>query len=240
MRNPTWTRDELILSLDFYMRHKPSFPGKTSAEIRELSDLLNRMDAKTSLSRDEKYRNVNGTYMKLMNFRRFDPDYDGGGLQRGGKDEKIVWDLFAENLVHLRRTAEAIVKVVGSPHSYDATLPETADDLFEEDALEGSILTREHRFRERNATLIKRKKDRHLAAHGSISCEACGFDFLSFYGSRGEGFIECHHRKPVSELHHGERTKLSDLALLCSNCHRMIHRQRPWLSITQLKDLIAR
>lgn len=239
MRNPKWTRDELILSLDFYMRFKPNFPGKTSSEIQELSDLLNRMGAKTSGDRDEKYRNANGTYMKLMNFRRFDPDYEGGGLQRGGKDEEVVWDLFAERPDDLRKTALAISELVGESDE-NQPLPDIADDPFEEDALEGRVLTREHRYRERDASLIKRKKDKHISQHGEVSCEACGFDFLDVYGERGEGFIECHHTKPVSELRLGERTKLSDLVLLCSNCHRMIHRKRPWLSIAQLKDLMRR
>jgi predicted HNH restriction endonuclease len=54
------------------------------------------------------------------------------------------------------------------------------------------------------------------------------------YGARGEGFIECHHTKPVESLGDDTPTKLSDLALLCSNCHRMIHAKRPWLSLAEL------
>ena len=39
-RNPPWNRDELIVTLDFYLRHTPSIPGKKSSEISELSGLL--------------------------------------------------------------------------------------------------------------------------------------------------------------------------------------------------------
>ena len=35
-----------------------------------------------------------------------------------------------------------------------------------------------------------------------------------------------------------EKTKLEDLVLLCSNCHRMVHRSKPWLSIEGLKRII--
>lgn len=35
------------------------------------------------------------------------------------------------------------------------------------------------------------------------------------------------------------RTRLSDLALLCSNCHRMIHRRRPFASIDELRQKIT-
>jgi hypothetical protein len=32
--NPDWTRDELILALDFYLQHRPNPPGKNSQEIQ--------------------------------------------------------------------------------------------------------------------------------------------------------------------------------------------------------------
>ena len=111
-------------------------------------------------------------------------------------------------------------------------------DEEEEEGEEGQILTRTHRYRERNTKLVKRKKERVLKEQGTLSCEVCGFDFVKVYGDRGNGFIECHHTKPVSELKVGERTKISDLSLVCSNCHRMIHTKRPWLSVEELKDVI--
>ena len=58
------------------------------------------------------------------------------------------------------------------------------------------------------------------------------------YSARGRGFIECHHSKPVHTLVEGTRTKLEDLALLCANCHRMVHATRPWLSISELRAMI--
>ena len=46
------------------------------------------------------------------------------------------------------------------------------------------------------------------------------------YGEIGEGFIEAHHLKPLHTLT-GEKVALDpvkDFAVLCSNCHKMIHR----------------
>lgn len=37
----------------------------------------------------------------------------------------------------------------------------------------------------------------------------------------------------------GEETKIEDIAIVCSNCHRMLHRKRPWLSINELKQLLT-
>ena len=69
----------------------------------------------------------------------------------------------------------------------------------------------------------------------------CGFDFKDKYGELGEGFAECHHTIPVSELKDNQKTTLSDLSILCANCHRMIHRASSkgiTLSIDELKEKI--
>jgi 5-methylcytosine-specific restriction protein A len=74
-----------------------------------------------------------------------------------------------------------------------------------------------------------------------LRCEVCGFDFEEVYGELGEGFIEVHHKKPVSE---GERIidwdNLNDnLVMLCSNCHRMIHRGKArMITVEELKCII--
>lgn len=95
MTNPVWTRDELIITLQFYLTHAPSIPGKTSPKILKLSELLNRLQLKMGGPIPQKFRNPNGVYMKLMNFRRFDPEYHGKGLQRGNRDEAVVWNLYS-------------------------------------------------------------------------------------------------------------------------------------------------
>ncbi len=71
----------------------------------------------------------------------------------------------------------------------------------------------------------------------SFDCAVCGFDFEETYGIIGKGFIECHHNRPISNMRPGDKTKLSDLVAVCSNCHRMLHRE-PW--ILTVADLRAR
>jgi 5-methylcytosine-specific restriction enzyme A len=77
-----------------------------------------------------------------------------------------------------------------------------------------------------------------LKAKGKLECEACSFDFGVTYGERGKGFIEAHHIKPVHTLVAGEKTRLEDLVMLCSNCHRIVHTKRPWLTVAELRLLI--
>ncbi|MGY0216457.1 HNH endonuclease [Endozoicomonadaceae bacterium StTr2] len=70
-----------------------------------------------------------------------------------------------------------------------------------------------------------------------IRCFVCDFDFESRYGSLGAGFIHIHHLKPLSEI--GEAYELNpaeDLRPLCPNCHAMVHRHKPALSVEALRD----
>lgn len=77
------------------------------------------------------------------------------------------------------------------------------------------------------------------AETGRLACEVCGFEFSKAYGDLGEGFIEAHHLVALSEAG-VSKTRLVDLAVLCSNCHRMAHRRRPWPSVRQLRDLMGK
>lgn len=92
-----------------------------------------------------------------------------------------------------------------------------------------------HAKAERNQTLIREAKRHFKNQHGRLFCEACGFEFLPHYGERGRDFIEAHHSKPISTLSGQVPTTITDLDMVCSNCHRMLHR-RPWISVQELRD----
>lgn len=240
--NPDWTRDELIVALDFYLRCRPNPPNKNSEEILTFSKNLQRLGGKLlpSEQRSETFRNPNGVYMKLMNFRRLDPEYtaDGRkGLTRGAKSEEEVWAEFAKNPKRCHETATAILNALIDPEvGGKESIVAEASGI--EEAVEGRLLTRKHLIRERNKMLVESKKKQVKARTGKIVCEVCGFDFGAQYGSHGEGFIECHHTKPLATLFDGHKTHINDLVLLCANCHRMIHRSKHWLTIQQLKALL--
>ncbi|WP_049867641.1 HNH endonuclease [Paenibacillus sp. D9] len=102
---------------------------------------------------------------------------------------------------------------------------------------EGKIAFVLHKKRERNPKLIKEAKRLFIKKHGRLFCEACKFDFQQVYGVRGVDFIEVHHKKLISEMREGETTKVEDIAMLCSNCHRMIHR-KPMITVERLAESI--
>ncbi len=79
-----------------------------------------------------------------------------------------------------------------------------------------------------------------LKTIGFLACEVCDFNFEDKYKSLGRGFAECHHRKPLSELTQENKIQLKDLAIVCANCHRMLHRTRPLKTVEELKKMINR
>lgn len=100
---------------------------------------------------------------------------------------------------------------------------------------EGRRRLRQHWAIERDRGLVAMKKER-ARQDGRLCCEVCGFDFVAEYGPLGDNFIEVHHKIPLASLEQSRATKLSDLALLCANCHRMVHRRDPLLGIAELRS----
>jgi 5-methylcytosine-specific restriction protein A len=104
---------------------------------------------------------------------------------------------------------------------------------------EGKIVERTHKARERNTQVIQIAKENFKIRHGKLFCEVCGFDFERAYGQIGKDFIEGHHTIAVSEMQPDHKTKPEDIAMLCANCHRMVHKQRPWLTMDNLRLILS-
>ncbi len=117
---------------------------------------------------------------------------------------------------------------------FDIEDAESDDDEFPE----GGFIKKTHLARERDPKVVAAAKKKFKAKNGKLYCEVCEFDFEKNYGSIGKDFIEAHHTIPVSMMSRNHKTKASDLAMVCSNCHRMLHRKRPWLSINELKLIL--
>ncbi|PGY11982.1 HNH endonuclease [Bacillus cereus] len=113
-------------------------------------------------------------------------------------------------------------------------------DLKEEFS-EGKQILKTHLSYERNSKVIPLAKEHFKQQHGGkLFCEICGFDFYETYGELGKDYIEGHHITPVSQLKEGEKTKIEDIIMVCSNCHRMLHRRKPWLNKKELYLLLNR
>ena len=109
--------------------------------------------------------------------------------------------------------------------------------------IEGQRLIRKHieiERAERNSAIARLAKYIALQrGNGHIKCECCQFDFREYYGDLGLEYIECHHKDFLSN---GVRvTRVEDLSLVCSNCHRMLHRRDSsgnFNNVQELREII--
>lgn len=228
--NPDWTVDETILALDLYLRRGRRNLGKADPDVVELSAVLNALPL--HVERGETFRNPAGVAMKISNIASVDPGH-AGGLPRRSRVDVQVWDRYHDDPDEVARLAQ----LLRAGAAGEFTVPDTPE-VEEDERPEGALLFRRHRVRERDAAVVRRKKAAVLKAGGVLACEVCDFDFAARYGPLGDGYIECHHLVPLSRSG-PVRTRLTDLALLCANCHRMVHRSAEWLTVGQLRERAA-
>ncbi len=219
----------MIIALNFYINHENKIPSKKSFEIEELSITLNKLAKKIGHVGDDTLRDTNGIYRTLLNLWYRER---GSTNLRIGKTMIRLWEHYRNNKQELVKLSKAILAHLAEDQPITFNYPEL------DNPLEGRLLVGTHLYRERNKQIVKQKKQQYLDEFGCLRCEACDFDFANTYGSRGKGFIECHHVIPLSELNVATKTKLNDLSLLCANCHRMIHSKRPWLNLENLSNLL--
>jgi 5-methylcytosine-specific restriction protein A len=107
----------------------------------------------------------------------------------------------------------------------------------EKEHTEGELRHALLEYRTRNSVVVREaKKQYKLKNNGSLPCEVCEFDFFDEYGELGLDFIEAHHKKPHAKQ--GERAiKVSDFSLVCSNCHRVLHRNEG-LTVERLRKIM--
>ncbi|MFE0840570.1 MrcB family domain-containing protein [Achromobacter insolitus] len=131
---------------------------------------------------------------------------------------------------------KAMLRLYGTLYEAETAGGFTAESVADEpEGLLYEDLTRlrMHARIERNAKLTKQVK----AKKGCV-CEVCNLDFGKIYGELGEGYIEAHHLRPLSTLK-GQKVPMDpefDFAVLCANCHRMIHRSEYISDVSEFRS----
>jgi 5-methylcytosine-specific restriction protein A len=232
--NPNWTREETTLALELYFKLGQKMPSSSDSEVVELSKYLRSMDIHRNADKNSSFRNPDGIAFKVGNLRAV---ATGKGLKNTSKMDQVVWDEFGTNVDAIRKYCDLVRLGVGSL----AAEPELdhMDDGLEFN--EGKVLTRVHKTRERNRGL-RNKLIKRLQAKNECHCEMCGVEPRNALGILSLKMFECHHIIPVSESMR-DKTKLSDLSLLCANCHRLLHaviaQEKKWLRIDEASSLLG-
>lgn len=113
---------------------------------------------------------------------------------------------------------------------------DAGDPDFLVSGIEGLERLARHLVRERKPALARKKKELARIQRGSLACEVCDFDFTVAYGDAGIDFCEVHHREPIASKRGARTTSMDHLAILCSNCHRMIHRTDPIVPVEVFRE----
>lgn len=230
-----WTRDEIILACELTRTNNWRPLGKKDRRVVALSVLLNENSLHPAHLRDETYRNPAGVARKTSDIATRHPNYSGRRTN-GSKLDEIVLNDFLLEPAKMQAVAAAIHAEIRQGHA----APPNEDDLDDEDlgVAEGRLLLVRHLKRERNRGLRDKKIASAKKAGRAVACEVCFFNFRTTYGPRGHDYIDVHHVLPL-HASGPTTTHLEDLALLCANCHRMIHRSNPWLTPKELEALLT-
>jgi hypothetical protein len=102
-------------------------------------------------------------------------------------------------------------------------------------AIEGDPRWFFHLRRERDRGIAEAKRNAAKQPDGSLVCEGCGFVSRSTYPGLEADLCEIHHRLPLAAGAAPVETSLNDLAVLCPNCHRAIHRTQPLMSVEEFR-----
>jgi 5-methylcytosine-specific restriction enzyme A len=236
-RNPTWVWDELVLACDMVVQNGWRGLEPKDPRVTKLSSLLQTLPLHAPSGRLPDFRNPNGVARKSFDIATAHPDYPGVATHGGATDKRVIAE-FLTRPAEMQAEAAALRAAAtrGDFAGLSNPVGDEDDDLA---ASEGRLLIRRHVARERDPRLRRRKIEAVLREGGSVTCETCGFDFAETYGDRGRGYIECHHIVPLHTTTGPRTTRPNDLALLCANCHRMIHARPPWLTPQELRSLLV-
>lgn len=249
---PISERELVIPALNIMAR----FDGEisTSTLIQELRSILKPSDHDATILEG---RNDDIFSQKVRNLRSHKTLEKPGLATYTSRGRQGYWSIteIGKRLVEKNLEASEVILQAPFPpaviQSSFGTLPTNTNSpspaAFDENVpvREGGAKTRLKNIYERS----QRLRDyviRQRMEQASLRCEVCDFDFEDFYGELGRGFIEVHHKIPIyCRKGQSEESRIAeavgDVAVLCSNCHRMVHRKRDqMMQVEDLRRILSR
>lgn len=153
------------------------------------------------------------------------------------KDERGIGPATIKGFVP-ELTAKVLKKVGPKWYASDGSLPNLLPEEVSqpEKYLEGASKSVSINAYERNS----RARAACIRHYGPV-CSVCGFNFETFYGAIGTGFIHVHHLISLSCVREAyEVDPVNDLRPVCPNCHAMIHSTEPALTVEDLQAQLNR
>ncbi|CAN7166730.1 HNH endonuclease [Microbacterium foliorum] len=227
-----WLHDELLLAADLVSRNNWSAVRANNPAAEELSQLLRQGTLHPGKVLPDDFRSPWSIQRKTFDLATSDPSYQGKAT-RGALRDADVLAAFRRDASGMQAAAAEVRRLLLENVALPQDWSIDVDNLSFE---EGGVVEYLGRRRERSSKLREAKISDALKTKGSLECEICQFDFSAFYGSRGDRYIEVHHRTPL-HASGSTRSSLKELVLLCANCHRMCHRGN-WITPDELRAMI--
>ena len=231
--NPSWTRDETILALDLYFDFDGKIPSGRDPRVVALSELLRQLPYHSEASKRDSFRNGDGVAFKLQNLRQV---ATGHGLGNVSQMDRKIWSEFHSRPEAVKQMAEVIRANIAAAQAMPSQEAEEDEEFFE-----GRVATIVHNRRERSRGLRPQLIEARRTA-GGLACEVCGSTGPAGSDALAEAIFEAHHIIPLSAASE-RKTRLTDMALLCANCHKLIHRliasEKRWIKPDEAKALLG-
>lgn len=240
------TENQLVLPSLFLMSLSPSKGLSTSELIPKLRELLKPAGEDLEIlsgRKDDKFS------QKVRNLKAHDT-FEKYGL---AKYEGGIFKITEKGLEYLQENIDKLRYLLVNDFKWEdikegleiidkSAKEKRKIEIFDEtmSIQEGVKKIVQSRVYERSSRL-RQIAINHYTKDGDILCKACQFSFQKFYGDIGKGYIEIHHIKPIFKYEDEELDKtiynaLNNVVPLCSNCHRMIHRD--WKNPLEVDFLI--
>lgn len=233
MKNPAWTRDELILALDLYFKLDYGQMHGANPLVMELSETLRKLKIVKNIVDEKGFRSVGSVALKLANFKKLDQNFTGKGMRAGAKQDLVVWNEFHKHINTLKKEADLIRRFYLQPE----TERTEAVSRYKAD-YKSDFVFRYHKSRESDPLMIKLKREVVLMRLKRLNCEICGFDSVAFYGIIGDDLMEVHYHKCLKGELIPEAGSPDDFIVVCSNCHKVLDKHYGLLDVADVKKLI--
>lgn len=195
-----------------------------------------RLNAKWNVGAEQvRYSDDGHWYAKLVSFPA--ALFDANGYVRFATEDEY------RNSPHLSIGKQITIRkpgistIPGYVRVVDSNLsPDLDVDIHSGTANEGQRRLVVHLRRECSRSIVRKK----MKQAATLDCEVCGFSFSRAYGSVAESHCEVHHLLPLSEVKETTETRLEDLAILCANCHRVVHLRNPPYELDEVREMWAK
>ncbi len=240
-----YTESDLIIPALQFMKENPK--GVTTSQlINYLIDVLKPTGHDMDILPGRKDTHFS---QKVRNLKSHNTLTKNNLTQYHKVDKTGVWEITPQGLQYLNQNEpDGLITLLGdqgfTPEDTQKTVKYSlSETIIEEGALDNRTTTQRNRSNKLRDIAIQEFKKSH---NNQVFCVICGFNFFDTYGELGKDFTESHHIEPMYLMDiEGEKTTLEEalkkVALVCSNCHRMIHREKgKMLSVEKIKALLKK